>query len=61
MRWDDAKRADESVLSAVALGTTHYETNTGLGGSGSVVFYRVNTLTATGNQKGSNAVKVTPP
>ncbi len=55
------KTADEASLGFVALGTNSFSDDTGLGASGAYVTYKVYTLTATGNEKGSNSEKVTRP
>lgn len=53
---------DESVLGSVAPDAPQeFATAQGLGAAGAVAVFRVYVVTATGNEKGSNTVKVTRP
>jgi hypothetical protein len=52
---------DESVIGDIGLGVGVFDTDEGLGSSSSFVWLKVYSLTATGNEKGSNAVKVLRP
>jgi hypothetical protein len=55
------KADEEQTVSLVLPGTTDFLTDFGLAASGSVAWYKVYVVTTTGNEKGSNAVKVIRP
>lgn len=52
------KAAEEQLVGTVPAGTQTLATDFGLPASGSVAWFKVYVVTSTGNEKGSNAVKV---
>lgn len=55
------KAAEEQTVDSVVGGITDFQTDFGLPASGSVAWFKVYVVTNTGNEKGSNAVKVVRP
>jgi hypothetical protein len=55
------KAAEEQPVDIVAAGTTTLSTDYGLVASGSTALFKVYVVTSTGNEKGSNSVKVIRP
>jgi len=55
------KAAEEQAVDTVAAGTTTLATDYGLAASGSMSLFKVYVVTSTGNEKGSNSVKVIRP
>lgn len=55
------KASEEQSVTTVAAGTELLDTAYGLPASGSVAWFKVYVVTSTGNEKGSNAVKITRP
>jgi hypothetical protein len=55
------KAAEEQVVQSIAPGTLEFDTNFGLAASGSVAYFKVYVVTDTGNEKGSNAVRIARP
>jgi len=55
------KASEEQSVSVVASGLTSFATAYGLPASGSTAWFKVYVVTSTGNEKGSNAVKVIRP
>jgi hypothetical protein len=52
------KASEEQTVDSVIAGTETFSTDFGLPASGSVAWFKVYVVTTTGNEKGSNAVKV---
>lgn len=52
------KASEEQTVDSVIAGTTTFSTDYGLPATGSVAWFKVYVVTTTGNEKGSNAVKV---
>jgi hypothetical protein len=52
------KASEEQAVAIVPAGTTVLDTNFGLAASGSSAWYKVYVVLTTGNERGSNAVKV---
>lgn len=52
------KAAEEQTVDSVIAGTQTFSTDFGLPAPGSVAWFKVYVVTTTGNEKGSNAVKV---
>ena len=52
------KADDEEILGNLPNGTTHFHTNAGLTLAGAEANFKVYVITPTGNERGSNAVKV---
>ena len=59
MRRRKYRAAEELAVAALPKTATTFETATGLAAPGSAATFKVYVLTTTGNEKGSNAVKVT--
>ena len=55
------KAAEEQVVGSAPVGTLEFLTDFGLPAQGSVAWFKVYVVTTTGNEKGSNAVKVVRP
>jgi len=55
------KAAEEQTVDSVPAGTTAFSTDFGLPAPGSVAWFKVYVVLTTGNEKGSNAVKVVRP
>lgn len=55
------KAAEEQAVDTVAAGTNTFDTLYGLAASGSVSWFKVYVVTGTGNERGSNAVKIIRP
>lgn len=55
------KAAEEQVVGSATVGTLEFLTDFGLPAQGSVAWFKVYVVTTTGNEKGSNAVKVIRP
>jgi len=55
------KAAEEQTVDSVPAGTTTFSTDFGLPAPGSVAWFKVYVVLTTGNEKGSNAVKVVRP
>lgn len=55
------KAAEEQTVASVPAGTLSFATDFGLIASGSLAWFKVYVVTTTGNEKGSNAVKVIRP
>ncbi len=51
----------ETVIATNPPGVLTFDTDTGLVASGSVLYVKVYVMTATGNEKGSKAVKIVRP
>lgn len=53
------KAGEEQTVDSVPAGTEEFSTDFGLVAPGSVAWFKVYVVTTTGNEKGSNAVKIT--